>query len=220
MPKICLLCSCMALLVLPFSLGACNLPRGDQARLPTPNGAQVMETVHARLTQAVVTPLPSTPLVEMPVPTLPPILSSTSQPTENPTNPTDTPRPTALCDQAAAGNPIDVTIPDDTEMKPGQAFTKTWRLLNVGACTWTSSYHVEFFSGDDLGASTSVPLPANVSPGQPVDVSIDMVAPQDAGKYQGFWKLRNADNAWFGIGPGGGSPFWVRIIVIQQATTT
>jgi hypothetical protein len=125
-----------------------------------------------------------------------------------------------ICDQAAAGSPIDVTIPDDTVMQPGQSFTKTWRLENTGSCTWNRSYAVAFFSGDQMGASASVSLAGEVSPGLSVDISVDMVAPNKAGRYQGNWKLRNASNVLFGIGPGGAAPFWVRIVVAQTSTPT
>jgi len=47
-----------------------------------------------------------------------------------------------------------------------------------------------------------------------------MVSPSAAGRYQGNWKLRNAGNVLFGIGPSGSAPFWVRIEVVQTATPT
>jgi len=113
-----------------------------------------------------------------------------------------------------------VTIPDDTVLQPNQSFTKTWRLQNSGTCTWNKSYAVAFFSGDQMGASASVALAGDVAPGQSVDISVDMVAPNKAGKYQGNWKMRNAANVLFGIGPGGAAPFWVRIVVILTPTPT
>ena len=38
------------------------------------------------------------------------------------------------CDNSAYVS--DVTIPDGTEVAPGEAFTKTWALVNTGNCTW------------------------------------------------------------------------------------
>src|SRR5512143_3278895 len=32
----------------------------------------------------------------------------------------------------------DVTVPDGTSYAPGTTFTKTWRLKNIGSCTWTT----------------------------------------------------------------------------------
>ena len=39
------------------------------------------------------------------------------------------------CDQAQFVS--DLTAPDGSSFAPGAAFTKTWRLMNIGTCTWT-----------------------------------------------------------------------------------
>jgi hypothetical protein len=126
---------------------------------------------------------------------------------------------TLPCDQAGAGKPIDLSIPDDSQLLPGQAFTKVWRLQNVGSCTWTKEYSVALFSGESLGAQPSVSLPGDIPPGQTVEISVDMIAPLAPGKYQGNWKLRNPSDEWFGIGPDGSAPFWVRILVVELPST-
>jgi serine/threonine-protein kinase len=126
----------------------------------------------------------------------------------------------AFCDHARAGSPIDVTIPDDTPMQPGQAFTKTWRLLNAGTCIWTKDYSIALFSGEAMGAATGVRLPYEVAPGQSVDVSANLIAPLTPGKYRGDWKLRNASGERFGIGPKAVSPIWLSIIVVAGGTST
>jgi hypothetical protein len=105
-------------------------------------------------------------------------------------------------------------------MLPNQQFTKVWRLQNTGKCTWTKSYAVVYFSGEQMSAPASVPLAGDVAPGQTVDLSVDMVAPASPGTYQGNWKLRNAGNVLFGIGPNGSAPFWVRILVVATASVT
>lgn len=117
------------------------------------------------------------------------------------------------CDAATAGRPIDVTIPDDTVIPAGASFTKTWRLVNSGSCTWTREYAVVWFSGDQMGPALFQPLPHEVQSGQSVDISVDLRAPEEIGVRQSYWKLRNADSKYFGIGPAGDAPFWVRIIV-------
>lgn len=201
-------------LVLTFwELAGCNMPRKSGTITPTFNVTQAFQTVAARLTQGVQTPA----ITQTPQPTERSTDSATPQPkptTSAPIVSTSTPEPTEICDQAAPGNPIDVTIPDDTKMQPGQVFTKVWRLRNIGNCTWTQAYRVELFSGEAMGAPDKVYLPKEVSPGESVDISVDMVAPKIAGKYQGNWKLRNPQDQWFGIGPNGNSAFWVRIVVL------
>ncbi len=133
--------------------------------------------------------------------------------------------PTLVCDRASPGNPIDITVPDGSSYEPGQAFTKTWRLLNSGACTWTVDYAAAWFSGEKFGATPSANLSGPVAPGKSVDISIDMVAPDKPGTYQSNWKLENKAGALFGIGPSGDAPFWVRIEVlkpvgVEQAATS
>ncbi|MFH1185471.1 MAG: NBR1-Ig-like domain-containing protein [Chloroflexota bacterium] len=124
---------------------------------------------------------------------------------------TGTPAPVALCDAAAFVR--DVTIPDGATVDPGGEFTKTWRLLNVGTCSWTPSYALVFVSGDRMHAPTSAGLPGNINPGQTVDVSLRMSAPFNNGEYQGYWRLRNAAGASFGIGAQAQGAFWVKIRV-------
>ena len=118
---------------------------------------------------------------------------------------------TGYCD--AAQFVADVTVPDDTEMTPNTSFTKTWRLKNIGTCTWSTGYKVDFASGNPMSAVFPVNVPATVAPGQTVDVSVNMVAPSTGGSYQGFWKLKNASGIAFGIGSSASEPFWVKILV-------
>ena len=153
--------------------------------------------------------------------TLTPTRTSLATQTEERTRtPQVTPSPSAPCDFAAAGSPLDVTIPDDSRLLPGQTFSKTWRLVNRGSCTWTRDYALVWFSGPAFDAVRQQPLSTPVAPGEVVDLTIDMTAPRDPGVYTGYWMLRNADGDLFGIGPGGNSPFWVRIQVVAVATIT
>jgi hypothetical protein len=134
-------------------------------------------------------------------------------------NPIATPPtpPTVPCNWAAFV--ADVTVPDDTVMQPGQQFVKTWRLQNIGSCTWTANYAIVFAGGVNLGAPSQQSLGASVTPGQTVDISLAMTAPQSAGSYTSYYKLRSADGVVFGIGSNASSPFWVAIAVNKQVTT-
>jgi hypothetical protein len=103
-------------------------------------------------------------------------------------------------------------------MSPGETFVKTWRLVNAGSCAWSREYAVVYFSGVDMAARREDLLRAPISPGESMDISLDMVAPSDPGSYQGNYKLRGGSGQLFGIGPEGGSPFWVRIVVVAEET--
>jgi hypothetical protein len=191
----------------------------------TPNLTQVYQTIAAMP----ITPQTSTATIT----TQTPDTSPTAKPTQMPSTPlpsplktitpggfTQTSIPVVYCDQAAAGNPIDITIPDDSMISPGQSFIKTWKLVNIGSCTWTNLYSASFFYGDRMGAPEKVPIQGTILPAQSVEISIEMIAPQAAGTYQGNWKLSNSSGVLFGIGPNGDSPFWVRIIVPENPSST
>ena len=113
----------------------------------------------------------------------------------------------------------DVTVPDGTRFDPGAAFTKTWRLRNIGTCTWTTSYTMVYDSGEKMGSTTSVPFPTNVPPGQNVDLTVAMTAPSTPGHYIGYWKFKNAAGVLFGIGATANKSWWVEINVNGTPTT-
>lgn len=206
-----------------LSLASCNFLGSKSESNKTLDVTQAYQTVEARLTQEIAKTklVATTPAIKEPTVTIATPTgggsTQTSVITSTPSQPSAT-KP-AACDSAAAGNPIDVTIPDDSVLQPGEPFTKVWRLVNVGTCTWTTDYSVAFFSGEQMSGPGSAKLPTSVSPGATVEISVDLVAPLEAGTYQGDWKLKNAANEWFGIGPDGGSAFWVRIVVPEVTTT-
>jgi hypothetical protein len=135
-----------------------------------------------------------------------------------PAPPTATPIPIP-CDRATFVK--DVTYPDNTEVPAGTSFVKTWRLRNNGSCTWNSSYSLVFESGDAMGGPAAIQLTTGtVAPGQEVDVSVTLKAPDSAKTYQGNWKLRNGSGLVFGIGADAKTAFWVKIKVINPVTPT
>ena len=135
------------------------------------------------------------------------VLSPTVTPTIKP----------APCDQAEFI--ADINVPPGAVMAPGVQFTKTWRLKNVGSCVWTTSYRIALFSGEQMGAPSSLQLPVNVAPGQTVDLSLNMTAPSADGAYRGYWIFQNANGALFGVGPLANDPWFVDILV-SNATVT
>jgi len=199
-----------AFLIPVFLLILAMLACGSQpAGTPVPNlaASAVAQTVTALLVPgntATNTPVPATvnPATDTPIP------ATLAAPTD-----TAVGSPTQVCDQAQF---ISETIPDGTSEPPTGGFTKTWRLKNTGACTWTTSYAVVFQSGITLGAPSAIAFTGNVPPGQEVDVSANMEAPAATGEYTSTWTLRNAAGVLFGLGPSNG-PFWVKIKVVCPA---
>jgi hypothetical protein len=199
-----------SLLAIFLVLSACNLP---QTATPTADGSflvftQQAQTVESRLTELAATNTPSQ------VGTLPPAVPT-------PVETAVTPEPTTSPSTQVAATPVvcdsakfitDVTVTDGTEYDPGTAFTKTWRLMNSGSCTWTTAYAIVFDKGNLMSASSPVNLTASVAPGDTVDISINMIAPLTNGKYAGYWKLRNASGTIFGLGAEA-KPYYVSIKV-------
>lgn len=197
--------------LLLLALVGCNLPQaGAIAAAPTMDLTAAYVTVSALLT-------PTEDLAPGATP-VPPEETATP-PGATPTPPPDT-QEGPPCNMAAAAPHVDITVPDGTVLRPGQPFTKIWRLINAGACPWTPDYAVVWFAGARLGAPPVVPLGVKVPPGQAVDLAVDMVAPLRPGAYISYWKLRDAKGRLFGIGPGEGSPFWVSIVVQVPGTVT
>jgi hypothetical protein len=226
-------------------LASCNLPSAGQPTPYNPDsiGTAAAETVSANLTQAAgggfVTPTPpsvptetepsvpsvmtATPMSQAPVststpPGSQPLPTSTQAP---PTATQEPPTPTPIPCNRASFVPAGETYKDGTEVAPGTTFVKTWRFRNTGSCTWNPGYSVVFISGDSLNAPASVQLTTgSVAPGQEIDVSVTMQAPQTPKEYTGHWKLRSPEGVVFGLGANGEASFWVKINVTSPATPT
>ncbi len=187
--------SALIVLIIVFLMG-CNLPQENPTQSSSGAETQAALTVNAELT-LIASQATSTPVAPPSTPT--PIPTNTYQLTS-----TNTPPP---CNKAMFVT--DVTIPDNTVETAGTTFTKTWRLQNIGSCTWNSTYQLVFISGDQLGVPTGYAQPLTtgyVSPGQNVDVSAPtLTAPMTAGTFTGRWGFREP----------GGTIFSAFIVVIQ-----
>ena len=200
-------------LLMVFSILACNL---QSAGTPGSNVGAAATAVAQTVTALAALPTIGSSATNTPgLGTLIPPTASPLPTTQAAATNTPNPTATQVCDSAQF---ISETIPDGTIEAPGVSFTKTWRLKNIGACTWTTSYNVVFLSGDTLGAPSAVPLGGNVAPGQQVDIAVNMQAPAPAGNYTGSWTLRNASGVLFGLGAANG-PFWIKITVVLPTAT-
>lgn len=114
----------------------------------------------------------------------------------------------------------DVTVPDETQFAPAQTFRKTWRLKNIGTTTWTTSYSIVYATGNQLNGPASVNFPTDVAPGSTVDLSVDLTAPMEQGRFVSYWMLRNSSGKNFGVGPNADQAIYVVINVVGKATVT
>ena len=200
-------------LVLILLISSCNMPRGLSPEQQT----AIAQTVAAENQGPTDTTEPgSAPASDTPDPGAP--ASDTPEPSDTPELDTPTPSDTPIpCNQADFVK--DVNVPDGKVFDPGEDFTKTWRLKNIGSCSWTSGYDIVFDGGDSMDGPSSVQLTSGtVDPGETVDVSVDLTAPDDPGTYQGNWKLRDSSDVIFGIDTAKGI-FWVKIKVVKPEET-
>lgn len=147
------------------------------------------------LTAAAFTPT-SAPPTDTPTPELPTetaTLAFSTDPTQIALG-----TPGILCDDFSFDNAtIDVTIPDDTPMAPGQDFVKTWKIKNSGPCTWGEGYRLVFSYGERMSGQF-IPLSVPVLSGEEVEVSINFKAPTGIGAYTSAWQMVNPNGVTFG----------------------
>lgn len=147
-----------------------------------------------------------------PTPTIPPATAPIT-PTLAATTPAAVAPPPSSGGPDAATYVSDVTVPDDTVFAPGDTFDKVWRIRNTGTTTWSTEYSLVFIDGDTLGAPANVPIPNEVSPGEEVEVTVEMTAPETAGSYISYWKMSTPDGGVFGFGVAGNEAIWAKISV-------
>jgi hypothetical protein len=159
----------------------------DPIRLYVSDDPTLKAVVMARqLTQTPSLFVASTPL---------PAFSPTPRPTATPTS-TSTATPVPCSNNAAFV--ADVTVPDNTVFNKGDTFNKTWQLSNTGTCTWDSRYEFVFVDGEQMEGTSPTGLSKKVSPGDTIEVTVSMIAPDEYGTYRGRWQMRSPDDENFG----------------------
>ena len=196
------------LMVSALALSACG---GKTEETPTPTAPSVEEvqtntvaTFSAALTQTALvmptsTPIPTNTLI----PTFP-VVTSTAGSIASPV-------PTASCYRLVYLK--DVTIPDNTPMKPGEAFTKTWLVQNTGSCTWDVGFRFNVIGGNAM-SGVALTLTQEVAPNAQLELSVPMIVPTDVtGTVSGSWRMADANGGFFG------DALTVVILVSGSATT-
>lgn len=111
----------------------------------------------------------------------------------------------------------DVTIPDGSVIGPGTRFTKIWKVKNIGTCSWTRDFSVVFSDGKRM-EGRNYRLPSRVNPGETINISIDMQAPETEGEYTGEWLFKTAEDTRFGTGSNARNPLTIEIEVDERAS--
>jgi len=125
----------------------------------------------------------------------------------------------------AIGFCADITIPEFSLVAPGERFTKTWSIRNVGDVYWMNR-RVRRVEGDyvlarrdsrgvlmaalhaGLAAEMSELSVPNAQPGQAIELSVDFIAPPEPGCVVSCWRMVDADGE-----PSFGHEFVLKAIV-------
>jgi hypothetical protein len=204
-------------LVCLLGLAACSSP--TETSMPThdmnPFRTEVAATVFAQVTHDLaltpsITPIPSSTATITPTTT--PVLPTSAAASASLTVTLATAIPTVVLADRAQW--VSQSIPDDTVFAPGETFTMTWQLKNVGASTWTPAYLLRYYSGDLFGAPNEVVLGQEVLPGATIEITLKMKAPGAAGKYRSDWVLSSETRSNFK------DAVFLKITVVVPATAT
>jgi len=115
---------------------------------------------------------------------------------------------------------VSENYPDNSILKPGEAFTKTWEIKNTGASPWTTNYHLVLIAspeGNTLGSVPQISFSQQTSPGETMLLSVPLTAPQSEGIYSVYWAIINEAGE---IIPVDGGNLWVKIHVSKSGQTS
>ena len=192
-----------------LALGAILLAACGGGNVPEATPTLSAEQVQPIQTDAVSTFAAGLTLTALVAPTNTPVATLTAAPTPLATSTGGTPFGAASTPGAPVGGVAatsscygltfvnDVSIPDNTQMDPGETFTKTWKVQNSGSCAWDAGFKFQLSGGNGMGA-TAVTLPSSVAAGSTYDVSVPMTAPNAAGTVRGNWRMSTATGQFFG----------------------
>ena len=92
----------------------------------------------------------------------------------------------------------DVTIPDGTNLKPNESFTKTWLVQNSGGCAWPPGFTFQHVGGDPMRGET-LTLEEAIPVGAKREISIQLAVPIDQnGLIQSSWRMADSNGVFFG----------------------
>jgi uncharacterized protein YkwD len=165
---------------------------------PVPALEESQEDVTASLTSAAPTPTEAEPAEPSQTAEATTVPTATVEATAT-TPPESPPAEVATSCTDIAAFFKDVTVEDYTFFNQKESFVKTWQVRNEGTCTWSPAYTINFDSGFTLEAPQTSPLPV-AAPGQTVEISLQMTAPERGGQYISRWRFKNEDGEVFGVG--------------------
>jgi len=104
----------------------------------------------------------------------------------------------------------DLTIPDGTQVSPGERLDKRWLVQNAGSCNWDERYQIRLEAGSNMGVPAVQALFPSRS-GLELTIRMNFIAPDDTGIYRSAWQAYDPDGLSFG------DPFFIEIEVVDQS---
>jgi hypothetical protein len=98
---------------------------------------------------------------------------------------------------------VDENLKDGSKVKAGKEFGKVWQIQNTGTCTWDEGYAFAFQAAQSTPGIAGYDIVIKkkeefTAPGHSQSFIIKLTAPDTAGEYKGFWKLKTDDGTYFG----------------------
>jgi hypothetical protein len=91
----------------------------------------------------------------------------------------------------------DLSIPDGSQVSPGEKLDKRWTVENDGSCNWDQNYSLKLIAGPDMDASPEQALyPART--GSQATIRIIFTAPTELGVYRSAWQAHTPAGQPFG----------------------
>jgi len=113
-----------------------------------------------------------------------------------------------------------VTHSDKTPIAPGTEFTKSWQLRNDGQGPIPSGCALWHAGGDVMGGVEGSVIVPEVPPGEEFTISIPLQAPEESGRFCGYWRLAAPDaSASEGRGPFFGHRLGVDVLIEPRPDT-
>jgi hypothetical protein len=104
----------------------------------------------------------------------------------------------------------DCSLPDGTEVMPGETISKTWQVVNSGKEQWPVNTRLQHV-GSDLFEGTEASEVPCLQPGEEAELSLqNMVTPREPGRYMSHWRLATSEGNKFG------DRLWFDLTVLSQ----
>lgn len=107
-------------------------------------------------------------------------------------------------------------LPAGSEVLQNEEIIKSWQVQNIGTCSWSSEYRLAPLDKDGVvDLESAVEIGREIAPGESVELSLTLVAPERLGRWQQRWIMLDDKNTPFGVGLTDQKPLLLDLEVIS-----